>query len=320
MTKSRELPTLLHYVQMYIQKERRIFAMTGSSARRLKQASSNLLAGRAFVYSLFPLSTLELGDQFDLKRALEWGTLPDAYFAKSDEHAREYLSAYLVTYLEKEIQQEQWVRKIIPFRKFLQIAGQMNSRVINFAAIGRDVGVDDATVKQYFEILEDTFIGSLLPAFHHSVRRAQRTAPKFFLFDTGVRRALEKTLSVPLVRQTDFGEAFEHWIYLELVKMISYRRLDWTLSYAQSRNGVEIDFIVSRPRAPTIQIEVKSMEKVNAAHAESLETFGRDLDPKADRYLLSRDHSPRRLVRHLLWNGGKASGTSLFRFSLVQNH
>lgn len=189
----------------------------------MKQKGTNLLAGRAWVYDLFPFTTQELGPNFDLKKSLEWGGLPEAYLAPDAEAAREYLNAYL----KKEIQEEQWVRNITPFRKFLAVAAQMNGQIINKTKIARDVGIDDVTVANYFEILEDTLIGFLLPAYHPSVRKAQKQAAKFYFVDTGMKRAIDRTLSAPLEPQTSaWGDAFEHWVFLEFRKNISYKRLE----------------------------------------------------------------------------------------------
>lgn len=285
-----KFPKLLDVVQSQIQRRKRQFILTGSSSRKLKQAGTNLLAGRAWVYNLYPLSSLELGDSFDLKRALERGGLPESYLASSESDAREYLKAYVATYLEKEIQLEQWVRKLDPFRRFLSIAAQMNGKIVNKAAIAREAGVEDTTVSNYFEILEETLLGFSLPAFHRSVRKAQKLAPKFYFIDTGIKRALDRTISVELLPQTfACGDAFEHWVILEFVKNISYRRLDWTLSYVRTKDDVEIDLVVERPGLPELFVEIKSKEHVNELDAKALETLGRDLNPTAEKWLLSRD-------------------------------
>jgi predicted AAA+ superfamily ATPase len=111
--------------------------------------------------------------------------------------------------LKEEIWNEQIIRKLEPFSYFLEVAAQMNGRVLNFSKIGRDIGVDTKTVQSYFQILEDTLLGYFLPSFHRSVRKRQLTNPKFYFFDTGVKRALERSLTVPLLPQTyAFGEAF----------------------------------------------------------------------------------------------------------------
>jgi predicted AAA+ superfamily ATPase len=298
-----KLPKLLDTVHEHIERNQRKFILTGSSARRLKQQGANLLAGRASVYDLFPFSTLELGKDFSLSKALEFGGLPSAYLA-SDEESKEYLNAYVLLYLEKEIQQEQWVRKIEPFRRFLAVAAQMNGKVINRAKIAREVGVDNATIASYYEILEDTLMGLTLPAFDRSVRKSQGKTPKFYFIDPGIKRAIDKTLRVPLVPGTAaFGEAFEHWVVLELVKEARYRRLDWSFSFVRTKDDVEIDLVIRRPGEPHLLVEIKSKERVTEADAKALETLGRDLDPHSDRWILSRDPLEQRFggTRALNW-------------------
>jgi len=284
-----KLPQLLNIAHTQIQERKRQFILTGSSSRKLKQAGANLLAGRAWLYHLYPLNTAEMQDAFDLKKALEFGGLPDAFLSNRDD-AREYLNAYVATYLQKEIQQEQWVKNLAPFRKFLAIAAQMNGKIVNKAAIAKQVGVDPTTVTNYFEILEDTLLGFMLPSFSRSVRKAQRQLPKFYFIDTGIKRGLDRTLTVELLPQTfAWGDAFEHWVILEFVKGCQYKRLDWTLSYLRTKDDVEIDLIVERPGDRELLVEIKSKSRVDAADAKSLETLGADINPKAERWLLSCD-------------------------------
>ena len=288
-----KLPRLLDYVHMLIEKKRIQFILTGSSARKLKQKGTNLLAGRALVRELYPFSTLELKEDFDLTKALQRGGLPESYLAATDEEAADYLRAYTLTYLEKEIQQEQWVRNLEPFRKFLVIAAQMNGKVINRSSIARDVGVDDMTIQSYFEILEDTYIGFHLQAFHRSRRKQVRKAAKFYLIDPGIKRSLERTTRVPLLPQTSaFGDAFEHWVILEFLKLSKYMALDWELYYLQTREGAEIDLIVTRPGQPLLLIEIKSKTTVTEHDARTLENLGDDFDEPVEKWLLSQDPLP----------------------------
>lgn len=284
-----KLPKILNVAHTQIQQRKRQFILTGSSSRKLKQASANLLAGRAWIYQLYPLTTPEMGDSFDLKKALETGGLPDAFLASAAD-AKEYLSAYVATYLQKEIQQEQWVKNLEPFRKFLAIAAQMNGKIVNKALIAKQAGVDPSTVSNYFEILEDTLLGFFLPAFNRSVRKAQRQAPKFYFIDPGIKRGLDKTLSVELLPQTfAWGDAFEHWVILEFVKRAQYKRLDWSFSYLRTKDDLEIDLIVQRPGDRELFVEIKSTSTIDASFAKSLETLGHDTNPKAEKILLSCD-------------------------------
>ena len=204
--------------------------------------------------------------------------------------SQEFLKSYALTYLEKEIQQEQWVRKLNPFRRFLRIASQMNGKVINYSRISRDVGVDDMTVASYFGILSDTMMGFELPGFHRSSRKQLRKAPKFYFFDTGIKRALERTLDIPLQPQTSaYGEAFEHWVILELMRSVDYERLQWEFYYYEPQGGGEIDVVIDRPGKGLAAIEIKSSHRVKAEDAKALERLGNSDLKCSLKLLLSQD-------------------------------
>jgi uncharacterized protein len=271
------VPALLDIIHDQLSQSKRLFVLTGSSARRLKQKGTNLMAGRASVYNLYPFSMDELGELFQLQKCLERGLLPESYFASSVEEYREYLKAYVLTYIEKEIQLEQWVRKIEPFRKFLIIAAQMNSKVINKSKIAHQVGVESSTVESYLEILEDTLIAFRLPGFETSARKQVSLAEKLYFVDTGVVRALEKTLSLELhEHNSSYGSLFETFIVLEVRKFIEYNRLEWSCSYLKTRDGVEIDLVITRPRKSPLLIEIKSTESIDTSEIKSLLSLGAD--------------------------------------------
>ena len=173
------VPRLLDVVHRLIETTDLQYVMTGSSGRKLRRGASNLLAGRAFVHNLSPLTHRELGNAFDLVAALRWGTLPKLFQYDADSERNDYLRAYALTYVQEEIRAEQIVRRLDPFRQFLEVAAQSSSRIVNYSKIADDVGVDTKTVQSYFSILEDTLLGSLLPSYHGSVRKRQRANPKF---------------------------------------------------------------------------------------------------------------------------------------------
>ncbi|MGZ3748348.1 MAG: ATP-binding protein [Pseudobdellovibrionaceae bacterium] len=292
------VPALLNTIHNEISQNKRVFVLTGSSARKLKQKGVNLLAGRASVYHMYPLMMTELSDDFVLNRCLERGLLPEAYFAASEEEYQEYLKAYVYTYIEKEIQQEQWVRKLEPFRKFLQIAAQMNSKIINKSKIGQQVGVESSTIEAYFEILEDTLLGFRLPGYETSIRKQVRLAPKFYFIDTGMVRAIEKTLSVPMIEHTAYyGSLFETFIVMEIKKNIEYHRLEWSLSYLCTKEGKEIDLVIQCPQNRLILVEIKSSSRVHEKDGDSLVSLGGDLDKKlkqrSRKILISQDKMSR---------------------------
>lgn len=301
-----KVPALLDIVHDLISTSKRIFVLSGSSARRLKQKGVNLLAGRASVYYMYPLSMDELGDQFTLSKVFERGLLPESFFCEQEIEAHEYLKAYVFTYIEKEIQQEQWVRKIEPFRKFLQIAAQMNSKIINKLKIAKQIGIEASTIESYYEILEDTLLGFRLPGYATSVRKQVRLADKFYFIDIGIIRAIEKTLSIPMIEHSSYyGSLFETFIILELRKFIEYHRLEWTMNYLKTKEDVEIDLVISRPRQSPLLIEIKSTKKIYDEHLKALNTLGRDLDAfhkkVCPKILVSQDPMNREMEGIFCW-------------------
>ena len=269
-----KIPKLLDIVHKLIESTNKIFILTGSSSRKLKYGGANLLAGRAFTYNLFPFLSLEIKNNFKLNEILRWGSLPSVLFSmKTDEDKIQFLQAYTQTYIREEIWMEQFIRKLNPFRKFLEVSAQSNGQIINYANISRDVGVDDKTIKQYFSILEDTLIGFFLEPFHHSFRKRLSQKPKFYYFDLGVKNALSRILSIPIIESTSaYGVAFEHFIILEIKRLGVYFFPEYRFSYLRTKDDAEVDLVVERPGEKISFIEIKSSENV---HKEQLTAFSK---------------------------------------------
>ncbi len=288
------VPRLLDVVHRLIESSSRKFVLTGSSGRKLRRGASNLLGGRAFVYRLHPFTHRELGDAFDLEHALRWGTLPRVHTLADPADKDQYLRAYALTYLKEEIVAEQVVRKLDPFRHFLEVAAQENGKIVNFSKLADDVGVDTKTVQSYFSILEDTLVGTLLPPYHASIRKRQRENPKFHLFDPGVKQALDRTLGVALQEGTyAFGAAFEHLVVLEAMRLSDYRSNDWRFSYLRTKDDAEIDLVIERPGRPVALVEIKSSARVHERDARPLQRFVPDFGA-CEAFLLSRDPHEKR--------------------------
>ncbi|MEI6242623.1 MAG: AAA family ATPase [Chlamydiota bacterium] len=284
-----KIPKLLDEVHRLIEETDKSFILTGSSARKLKRGGANLLAGRAFVYHLHPLSCFELKSQFDLEKALHWGTLPKIFNLPEESEKGEFLRSYADTYLKEEIWNEQVIRKLSPFRRFLEVAAQCNGKIINFTNIAADVGVDDKTIKEYFFILEDTMIGFFLEPFHNSFRKRLIGKPKFYFFDPGVVRSLSRRLSVPLIPKTAaYGEAFEHFILLEIMRLGSYFQPDYRFSFIRTSSDVEIDLVVERPGKPLLCIEIKSSDSITERDIAPFIKITKDI-PHSEAIVLSQD-------------------------------
>ena len=272
-----KIPKLLDSVHKLIERKQKIFVLSGSSARKLKRGAANLLAGRAFVYNLYPFSFIELGDQFHLNSALQYGTLPKVCELLEAHEKQQFLMSYAHTYLREEIIAEQLIRNLDPFRRFLEVSAQSNGKIINYANIARDVGINEKTVKEYFGILEDTLIGFFLEPFSHSFRKRLSQKPKFYYFDPGVVRSLSRMLSIPLQQSTSaYGEAFEHYIILECLRLANYFKPEYRFSYLKTKDDAEIDLVVDRPGMPHLFIEIKSSHAVDEIQLNTLKALSND--------------------------------------------
>jgi uncharacterized protein len=302
-----KLPLLLNVVHKILEEHKKIiFILTGSSARKLKQAGVDLLAGRAFVYHLYPFSFLELKSQFNLEHALQFGLLPKLLSFSTDADKNRFLLSYTQTYLKEEIWAEHIIRKLEPFRRFLEVAAQANTKVINCNNIANDVGADNKTVENYFTILEDTLVGYMLQPFHHSFRKRLSQKPKFYFIDIGLTRALANLLDViPKPGTHYYGEVFEQFIILECVKLNSYYELNYRFSYLATKDGAEVDLVVERPNKPLLLIEIKSSTKVTEKHLRHLKQFHKEL-PESEAIVLCQERQARRSdgIRILPWKEG----------------
>jgi predicted AAA+ superfamily ATPase len=263
------VPKLLNVVHQLIESHGIKFALTGSSSRKLRRGSAHLLAGRAFVYNLFPMTHVECKSEFKLDKALCFGTLPQLWKFSSDEERSVYLKSYVATFIQEEIKAEQIVRKLDPFRRFLEVSAQSNAKIINYTNISKDVGVDVKTVQSYYSILEDTLVGNFLEPYHASTRKSASMNPKFYFFDLGVQRALSNQLSVIPTESTSlYGELFESFIINEFIRLNSYLRKDFKFSYFNVSDRAEIDLVISRPGNKLVLVEIKSAANTQKHHIQ----------------------------------------------------
>lgn len=262
-----KVPPLLDEVHRLIEEQGIRFLLTGSSARKLKRGGVNLLAGRAWEAHLFPLTSAEIPD-FNLERYLRYGGLPPIYLSQEPE---EELLAYTNTYLKEEIQAESLVRKIPAFSRFLQMAALTSGHCINFSSVSNDTGVPVSTIREYYQILEDTFVGFIVPAWTKTIKRKPVSTAKFYFSDIGLKNTLAEIKNLEPASDL-YGQAFEHFIALELRAYLSYRRIHVVLSYWRSKHGHEVDFIIN----DEIAIEVKTTDKVNDKHLKGLKLLAEE--------------------------------------------
>lgn len=253
------IPSLLNEVHHLISNLGLKFALLGSSARKLKTHSSNLLAGRASQRFMYPFTPEELGAEFDLERVLRFGSIPVVWY---EENREDVLRSYVNLYLREEIRLEALVRNLPGFARFLPIAALFHGQSINTTAIARDSHVAASTVNGFIEVLEDTLIASRLSGFEAKLRVRERRHPKFYFVDPGLVRTLKGQFGP--VASEERGALFEGWVYTLLVAYRDTRNLFERIHYwAPMNSTTEVDFLIHRGNE-CIAIEVKSSRTYNS--------------------------------------------------------
>jgi predicted AAA+ superfamily ATPase len=274
-----KIPELLNLVHILIEERKQKFILTGSSARKLKSAGINLLAGRALDKKFHPLSAEELGSKFNLKEAILYGHLPSLLESESKKNA---LSSYVGMYLKEEIQQEALVRRLDQFARFLEVAAFSQAQVLSVLSIASDLGVSRNTAESYFQILEDLLLAYRIPVFQKRAKRKTSSHPKFYFFDVGVYRTLRKKGPLDPVEEIE-GAAIESLVFQELKAMIDNHDLDLEIFFHRTQDKCEVDFILYGEDG-FFAIEVKRSSRINSFDLSSLKLFKKEY-PEAETFL-----------------------------------
>ncbi len=263
------LPFLLNEAHRFIESRGLVFAMSGSSARKLRKAGTNLLAGRATREAMYALVPAELGDSFDLEQVLTHGSLALVW---SRGGSREVLESYVQTYLREEIQAEALVRNLAGFARFLPVASLFHGQVLNAAALARDAGVSRTTVLGYLDILEDTLLSFRLAAWEGRLRVKEKRHPKLYWIDPGIARAARRRFGA--LADEERGALFEGWVAALLSSYRAYRRLfdDWNYWAPTTAPALEVDFLLWRDDR-CVAVEAKAARRLRAEHTKGLRAF-----------------------------------------------
>jgi predicted AAA+ superfamily ATPase len=275
-----KVPQLLDEVHRLIESRRVSFILTGSSARSLRRKGVNLLAGRALTRHMFPLTAIELGEDFSLEQSIRYGHLP-AVFSEPDKSA--YLRSYVSTYLKEEVLQEGLTRNIGAFSRFLETASFSHGSLITYTEIAREMGLNRKVVENYFGILEDLLLSVQLPVFVKRAKRRITAHPKFYFFDTGVYQALRPR--GPLDSYTEVsGPAVEGLFLQDAMAVNSYLQLGYQFYFWRTSSGREVDFILYGPGGLKA-FELKHTDKIRTGDMKGLAAFKADY-PEAETFLI----------------------------------
>lgn len=274
------IPELLNEIHRLIEKNKNKFVLTGSSARKIRRKGINLLAGRALSYHLYPLTAVELADNFNLDHSLIYGNLPCAY---TEKNPKAYLESYVKTYLEEEVRQEGLTRNLGAFSRFLEAASFSQGSVLNISSVARDCSVERKVVESYFMILEELLIAYRIPVFTKRAKRRMVSHPKFYFFDVGLYRTLRPAGPLDIPEEIG-GHAAETLFLQELIAINAYLRSGYNIFYWMASNNMEVDFVLYGNKG-ILAFEIKRTAKVSNSMLKGLKAFQKDY-PKAKTYFI----------------------------------
>jgi predicted AAA+ superfamily ATPase len=282
-----KVPLLLDEVHWMIENLKPMsFILCGSSHRKLRARNINLLGGRAWQYIFMPLVFPEL-PFFDLIHIFKTGLIPSHFLSPAT--ASRSIKAYVQGYLIQELQMEGSIRNLNAFIRFLELMTFTHGEVVNYANISRDCGVDAKTVKGYFEILKDMFLGTFVEVFSpRGGRHLMTSHPRFYFFDVGIANFLCGR-SIDTLKGAEAGRAFEHYLFYELNAYNNLKEKNYALQTWRTRDGLEVDFILNRGQ---IALEAKMTPNVQKSDLKGLLAF-HGLGLKSDLYLICLEERPR---------------------------
>lgn len=265
------VPELLNEVHRLIESKHYKFILTGSSARKLRRGGVNLLAGRALVYNMHPLTVIELGESYNLLDCVRYGFLPSVF---DHEDKDTYLASYIQAYLQQEVVQEGISRNLSAFARFLETASFSQGSVLNMSEVAREAAVGRRMAEDYFCALEDLLVGVRIPVFTKKAKRKLVSHAKFYYFDAGVYRAIRPTSPFDQPEMIG-GIALESLFMQNLRAVNDYLKLEYTLYYYRTISGVEVDFVAYGPRG-ILAFEIKSKKDIFSNDLVGLKTFHQD--------------------------------------------
>lgn len=274
------IPELLNEVHRLIEHKKYKFVLTGSSARSLRKAGTNLLAGRALTYKMYPLTIQELGDKFSLQHTLAYGLLPSVI---NHPDPKKYLESYVQTYIREEVVQEGLTRNIGAFARFLEVASFSQGQVLNISEIARELAINRLVVGNYFDILDDLLLSSRITAFAQRAKRKVIAHHKFYFFDVGVYRILRPM--GPLDSQEEAEGAALETLFLQSLNAVNdYYELGYKVHFWRTQGGEEVDFIIYGPRG-FYAFEMKRSGTITSKSLKGLKSFGEEY-PEAKLYII----------------------------------
>ncbi len=262
-------PDLFHILRSHIDAQKRPgqFLLLGSASRDLIRQGSETLAGRISFVEIGPFTISEIED---FNRLWLQGGYPVSY-GLDTELSFDWRINYIRTFLERDIPQLGITIPAETLRRFWTMLAHLNGSIVNYSSIAASMGRSGPTIRNYFDILEGTFIIRRLQPYVTNTKKRLVKSPKLYIRDTGLTHCLLgiETFN-DLLGHPGLGSSYEAAILSSLIER--YPR--YSPSFYRSSSGAEVDLILEKgKRRFAFDITVSSAPKIPRGFYEALKVI-----------------------------------------------
>lgn len=290
------VPTLLSFIQVYLDTRKYKIILTGSNQLDLRSNIAQSLAGRTAIFKLLPFTLSEIQQIYGSSQPNEWmfkGFYPVIY-DRYQEPTLTYRS-YYETYIQRDVRQVINISAMHLFDKFVRICAGRVGSILNFSTISNDLGVSVNTIKSWLSVLEYTFNCYLLQPFHGNINKRLLKSPKLYFYDVGLVCYL---LGIEHPNQLDThplrGEIFENMVVNEFIKQRFNAGKDHNGFFYRDSHQVEIDYLRLQP------------EGIEAFEIKSAYTYTTDFKKSLE--LVSKIEAIQMISKNIIYNGESRMG------------
>ncbi len=247
------------------------FLITGSASRDLIAQSSETLAGRIGYIQLAPFS---INEALDWKKLWYWGGFPKSYLAENEALSIRWRDAYIQSFLERDVAQLGFDIMPQEMGKLWRMLAHMNGQILNVHRLAEALGVDERTIKRYLNILEGTFMITLLRPWHTNLNKREVKSPKIYIRDSGLLFRLLSLNDEQIPFHPNIGAIFEGFV-IEMIQR-QFQCYD-NLFFWGAHSGAELDLLfVSGQNKIGIEIKMTDHPTISKSMHQALTTL--DLD------------------------------------------
>ncbi|MBI9016354.1 MAG: ATP-binding protein [Phycisphaerae bacterium] len=256
-----KVPEIISYLQEIIdnKKDPRQFILTGSNNLKISEKVSQSLAGRTRILEILPFQRNEFPAKVrfnEIDNTLLFGSYPKIYNEQLDP--TEWLSDYLVTYVEKDIRNIINIENLRAFDSYLRLIAGRVGQLVNFSSLSSDAGITHPTAQKWLTALEASYICFVLQPHFKNFNKRITKAPKIYFYDTGLLCYLLRIKNIEQLKSHPLrGAIFENWVVSEYLKYYANQGQEAPLYFWRDQHGHEIDLVIDHGTSLDL-IEIKS--------------------------------------------------------------